>query len=624
MSELYSITLVNNSNIITNDEIYIVGKGQDPTNNSGSGTYNGKTYDFTMIESYIGFDSSGVGTFTRVDAATSAGKTSADFCIKLSDLPNGTIQVPMTVGGRIYICFKYTLGLSEVVGYDANNNPVTLTIGEPDPFDQSDSNYAKIYDKIEYTYNQDGVWIDTTAVDFFCLPLTLAVAGETVGLTESRATILNRLAQGTTALKGLDNAGGDWGNLILNFKGTVLRVVAPNKAVGTNGFDPDYLNSYLNTIWQYYGTEGTTLSVDCSEVYPSGSTQSQTLYTGSVQGSAFNFKNGESDTVSVPSIPTSNEVFGCGQGVMQTSGANVYSVIVRNLGAAMNVGVVPVAGGPTLNKAWFQSQKSSFYSPNTLAPSGGPWYNLYAGLLHSFGDKVYAFAFDDAVGEDSTLHTTDPGNNPSTVTIGDMTGTTVPNLSDDTIYTVKFEVASGCSGSYTNPNDGNKVYQLTGGTNVSVPNVKAPIVFSYAQGGNGAQNFTVNIQPPSSQPAGVGIDSSASPSITLALPGAPITNKVAVKSPNGLYNLTLNAAAGYSGSINGNEFIGGPGGHSASANNEPASFEVQYGKTGATMVNYQINIETGETSPTINGLVVVQSDPQNNPQNVTVNLPAGL
>lgn len=34
----------------------------------------------------------------------------------------------------------------------------------------------------------------------------------------------------------------------------------------------------------------------------------------------------------------------------------------------------------------------------------GPWYNLYSKVLHSFNERIYAFAYDDAAGQDSTIH----------------------------------------------------------------------------------------------------------------------------------------------------------------------------------------------------------------------------
>lgn len=44
--------------------------------------------------------------------------------------------------------------------------------------------------------------------------------------------------------------------------------------------------------------------------------------------------------------------------------------------------------------------KKLFYTNSPALPPtpAGPAYNLYSKVLHSFGDKVYAFAFDDAVG----------------------------------------------------------------------------------------------------------------------------------------------------------------------------------------------------------------------------------
>ena len=42
-------------------------------------------------------------------------------------------------------------------------------------------------------------------------------------------------------------------------------------------------------------------------------------------------------------------------------------------------------------------------NPVTYSGANNPWYNQYSGLLHSFGETVYAFAYDDEVGENSSI-----------------------------------------------------------------------------------------------------------------------------------------------------------------------------------------------------------------------------
>lgn len=53
MTDFYSITIENNSNIVGDDEVYILSKGQNPKSYSGEAKYKGQTYNFDLIESYL-------------------------------------------------------------------------------------------------------------------------------------------------------------------------------------------------------------------------------------------------------------------------------------------------------------------------------------------------------------------------------------------------------------------------------------------------------------------------------------------------------------------------------------------------------------------------------------------
>lgn len=139
MSETYPITIKNNSTIIDDSKVWVVVKGQDPDNNSGSGVApDGQTYTFTMIESYLEI-TAGTGSWVRVDQTD--GKSSTDFAVALSDLPDGILNIPLGTGARIYFSFDHKMVFTETVGYKTGQVPDTLSIGEPDPADASDVNY---------------------------------------------------------------------------------------------------------------------------------------------------------------------------------------------------------------------------------------------------------------------------------------------------------------------------------------------------------------------------------------------------------------------------------------------------------------------------------------------------
>lgn len=643
---LYDISFANASNL--DAEVYLLAKGQVPGDNSGSATApDGTTHDFSMIESYLQFDpATGVGKPVRVDAATGG---SAAYSVKMSDLPANpdgsvTLKVPQTIGARIYISLDKTVYLTETVGYkvvDGKQVPDTLSLAEPNAGDPADPSYATIFDKVEYTYNDDGVWIDTTAVDFFSMPLSLTAAGQTVGLQQTRSAVLGALHH----YFGEAGASAEWQKLELTYTNddntvSVLRVVAPNKSVGDDPFSTTYLDDYIAAVWDYF--RANPLYVDCSEISVKDGPSKKSpagVMTGTVTGSgetvSFTFTSqdgGTPDVVVGPGYPTSNQVFGCGQGIMEAQPGTVQSVIVRGLATGMNIGRLPgtTTAADPLKKSWFTDQEAQYYTTNPLAVPGSgqpaPWFNVYSQALHSFGDSVYAFAFDDAAGQDSTIHITDLGKG-SLVTIGDMTGTVLPDTTDTTEYTVTFVVPKDCSGSYTNPNDGNKVYALKAGDSVTAVKVRSPLSFEW-DNGTGARTYTVDVKLKTSTPRGCTIDDSASPAITVKPPGKPATNVVAVPTSDHHYWITMTPASGCSGSFGGKAFTYGvpPGNSQASVTSATISFSYKLAAEGSTMVDYTYDIETGVLSPTGKGLVaatIVVVQDATTPSTVSINLPAG-
>ncbi len=116
----------------------------------------------------------------------------------------------------------------------------------------------------------------------------------------------------------------------------------------------------------------------------------------------------------------------------------VGAIIVRALTAAFDAGLLPADNDITLNKDYFKSKHDDFYTNNAhLDNKGGPWFDLYSKEVHNFkGQPIYTFAYDDALGQDGTLYSPDADNiGKVSVTIGDMTGTTIPDpYTDDTKY----------------------------------------------------------------------------------------------------------------------------------------------------------------------------------------------
>lgn len=457
----FALTITNNTKIATNNQVYVLVKANTGTK-----------------DCFMQFDANGYGTCETVNSNTK----SETFSYKLSELPS-TIYLPKTISGRIYFSIGYPM--------DMFVDPNTLKIVNPDGFKPRDANYYTLYDKVEYSYTDAGTWMNPTAVDFFSIPIAISQPDSTsgatqAGLSESRSNIMQQI-QGI--FQSYDKTKNRiWNNLFLNYQNddstnTILRLVSPGKAMVSNipdttPFDQDYLANltaygfdYTSNLWNYY--QNNTLVIDCSELKSIRPDIENFIFTGKVVGDKFIFTNGiPKDTVSIAKPEHSTPFFAGAGGSFDAENNTPKAIIIRQLTSAFEVGLLPAPDGTTIDKKYFSALKTSFYQHNKLLPpestKQGPWYDLYSKALHSFGDKqpVYTFAYDDALGQDGTLHSPNANNPSASITLGDMTGITIPDpYTDNTIYTVTPIIGKGSTVTY----NGQKL-----ASNVPIYNVTIP------------------------------------------------------------------------------------------------------------------------------------------------------
>lgn len=347
---------------------------------------------------------------------------SFDASYRLSELPkqesNILLQLPQVSSGRIYFSYKHPMDLP--VDY------ISGKIIDADGFKPRDSNYYTLYDKIEFTYNDLGTWLNPTAVDNFGVPIrveqpTSAVYQET-GFSLTRKYILDNIQ----SLIEIDNpnTADEWAKLLLNYQSengvnTILRFMSPGKAMVQNipdtvSFDETFFTnsllygnngkSYIDEVWEYYQTH--TLKIDISEI--THSPRGTSLCYGQVDPATNNFiftcDNGEN--VSIPKQTSSLPFFAGAVGDFDAQNGTAKAVIVRELSAATVVGLLPASSDVVLSRYYFEEHKHLYYQNNTPAAQH---YDLYGKALHSFGadQLTYTFAYDDALAQDGTLH--DPG-----------------------------------------------------------------------------------------------------------------------------------------------------------------------------------------------------------------------
>jgi hypothetical protein len=420
------VKIINNIEL-GNAEVYIVVKGLNTQNNA----------------CYLD-----VTATPFVCQEVNANSKSQDFSFTLNILPqdsdgNLLMYLPILISARMYISISQALSLT--IGTDAVTGE--STIDDPDGFNTNDPNYYILYDKIEFDYQKKGgLYVDATAVDFFGLPIEIEDPGSVSSYKKSGAEI-DRTSLFTTINQQLCNNNFDptWCNLLLKYDGymignkaekltQILRVSAPGKSMTTgNGdntlFDPIYLDrttgfSYFSFLKDYYSPSNSRfIKIDCSELRTNSEEPiAKYIYTGIISADNFIFNNEDNSNTITIAFPESISFFAGAVGSFNYPNDTPGAVIVKFLTAAFDVGLLPTINeNDVLSSAYLQSYKDRYYTNNPHFPGDanntGPWYDLYAKTIHEYvSSALYAFAYDDALGNDGTLNDQN-AQKPSTLTI---------------------------------------------------------------------------------------------------------------------------------------------------------------------------------------------------------------
>ena len=315
------------------------------------------------------------GTFTRWSPGSNPPVPAPDASI--AGPGNGgstTLQVPRWISGRVYMSFgeklKFFLTPDGLV--------------QPAPWNPSDPNANILFDWSEFTYNDAGLWLNSSQVDMFAVPHAVSVTGAS-GQTKRTGDLV---ANGRdNVFNGLRNLAG-WSGLVrTRSDGTVLRALAPGKAADAGYFDRNYLDPYITQAWNAY--TGRTLTV-----VPFGD-QPTIRYFGRTSGTTMVFTNSAGQQVASFQRPSTSNVWGC-DGALHAPNDQVVGPIARTLCAALHrstLGVIDTQPGGT---------PSQFYQ--------GSITNHYSRLVHQnmVDGKAYGFAFDDVMAQESLVHDGDP------------------------------------------------------------------------------------------------------------------------------------------------------------------------------------------------------------------------
>ncbi|GAA2492269.1 hypothetical protein Ahu01nite_027090 [Winogradskya humida] len=315
------------------------------------------------------------GTFTPWPAGSNPPVPAPDVAI--GGPGNGgttTVQFPRGFSGRVYF------SLGEKLKFFLTPDGLV----QPAPWASGDANYNILFDWSEFTYNDSGLWLNSSQVDMFAVPHAVTVTGSS-GVTTKTGELLNN---GRTNVINAIKAQSGWANTVYTRSdGTVLRALAPGKAAGAGLLSANYLDSYITSAWNAYTSKVLT-------VVPFGD-QPNTKYFGRTSGNVMNFTNSAGQQVASFNKPSSASVWGC-DGDLPAPNDQVVGPISRTLCAALNRGTLgTIDTQPSTNAA-------QFYQNNPT--------NQYAKIIHqNMADgKAYAFAFDDVANFESLVHDGDP------------------------------------------------------------------------------------------------------------------------------------------------------------------------------------------------------------------------
>ncbi|MBQ0735571.1 beta-1,3-glucanase family protein [Aquimarina celericrescens] len=306
---------------------------------------------------------------------------------RLTEIPNKTINIPQIAGCRILISFKSQMYLY-FFGYDgAPSGYAGANLANP-----TDPNQGITFEVIELTFNEFGIFNNTSRVDAFQYPIGLEVEGQgffkKVGELKTRNEIFDRWEQ---------QAPVPFKRLLDREKGIIS---FPMK---DESFPKDYLDSYINAIWNKYKTQ---------EIYFNSGDAGR--WRGSVQPNGHFVLRRESDgqTATIFGKPSTLEAME-GSGVM-ARGDRWDLVIQAQFVAAITRHAIDL-NSPSGEFQDF-GDTSRYYQ---VEP-----YNWYAKFLHqtdiSFEGQTYAFAYDDVFDQSATIATPNPIR--AKITLGPING----------------------------------------------------------------------------------------------------------------------------------------------------------------------------------------------------------
>ncbi|GAB3733560.1 glycoside hydrolase family 64 protein [Amycolatopsis oliviviridis] len=286
-----------------------------------------------------------------------------------------TVKIPKMLSGRVYLSFGQKLKFSLAPG----------GLVQPAPWAGSDPNRDILFDWSEFTYDNAGLFINSSQVDMFSVPHTV---GLTNGAGENKEAGRLKPNGRENIFNALQKQPG-FSKLVQKRRdGTKLRVLAPGKGLETGLLKPNYLDGYLTNAWNTYKSR--PLTVVPFEADPGKK------FTGRTGGDGvLRFTDASGKTVASFGKPSTRDVFNC-DGRLGAPNDQVVGPIARTLCAALHRSTLGyLHTQPTYDGRRFYQQRVTDH---------------YSKAVHDqmVDGKAYGFAFDDVGHFESLVHDGNP------------------------------------------------------------------------------------------------------------------------------------------------------------------------------------------------------------------------
>lgn len=357
------VDLVNNTQgAYTDDQVYVAVIARDPA----TGQFAWLKPDGTIMPASVADNDA-------QNHLSSGGQNFSNYFFTLAQ--SKTLQLPPLFSGRMYVSLGSPLFIK--ILDDANGN---IGYAGPNPQNGTDPNLNINFDWYEFTYNDSGIFINTTQVDEFGFPLTQDIYAKNgawhqqTGITQRRADLFAAYAnEVSSAFQPSPRSS--------------FRIMAPAKGTfGAGQPNGNYFDAYVNQIWTQYASSDLVVTVGARKFV--GRTQNDVLVFNEVNQNNGAFVGGVYNV----GKPTTQAILE-GSGALAT-GNSMELAIEAQICAAFNRHVMEDVTRWSTPSSWYAASPS----------------NEYARFWHDHGVSglAYGFAYDDVANASSTIFAPNP------------------------------------------------------------------------------------------------------------------------------------------------------------------------------------------------------------------------